>query len=182
MYPLPEWKNIFLTHVKKQNLDNLICKYPIECEKEEKTNENLFFVPCIYTHEFNVHIHGAKFDMFFNPKQFIETDTSIYIHYNNEKEYDWKQDLTNLLLNVSIEIDYLLQFKRFKILNFCLYSKHGPFYKFKIDLNWNDMTNIEKSIMFKTKIMCHNILKLNQKLKKKKKRKTKTLARQFFKK
>lgn len=182
MYPLPEWKNIFLTHVKKQNLKNLICKYPIEYKKKEKTNGNFFFVPCIYTHEFNVHIHGAKFNMLFNPKLFIETDTNIYIHYNNENKYDWKQDLTYLLLNLSIQIDYFLQFKRFKILKFYLYSKYGPFYKFIIDLNWNDMFKIEKSIMFKTKIICHNILKLKQKVKKNKKKGTKTLACQFFKK
>lgn len=149
----------------------MICKNPIKFEKRRKnTNGNVFLLPCIYTHKFKLQIHGAKFDMCFNPQLFIETDISIYMHYINEKEYDWKQDLTDLLLSFPHKVNYLPQFKRFKILNFCLYSRHGPLFMLKIDLNWNDMFHIENSVMFKTKVMCRNILKL-QKTSKKKKRK-----------
>lgn len=106
--------------------------------------------------------------MLFNPQIYIETDISIYMHYIDEKKYDWKQDLTNLLITFPYQVNYLPQFKRFKILNFCLNSSYGSFFMLKIDLNWNDMNHIENSVMFKTKVMCHDILKLQKKLKKKK--------------
>lgn len=179
MYPLPEWKKIFLTRIQTQNLNELICEFPIELREIDYKDQCISFVPSIYTHEFNLKIHGAQFNLLFNPTFFIETDINLFLHYMNDIKYDWKQELTQLLSKYQIQIVYLPNLKRFKILNFCLFSKHGPFFKLKIDLNWNDMRHIENSVMFKTKIVCHNILKLKNK-KKKKKKQTKSLASYYF--